>query len=75
MSIENEEEKVALKQESIDCLLEECPCGGNPKVCQLYDLRKRTAEEKELWVNILSPTDKELILKRHLECLKTRRKS
>lgn len=66
------EERGALESNSVEGLMEKCRCGGNPRDCQLYDLRKRTLEERGLWVGILTCKEKEAILARHETCFRHR---
>jgi hypothetical protein len=55
-------------------LIIECPLGGNPKDCQLYEHRKRTMDEKIGWVKSLSDEEYQQVYHLHCECLKKKEK-
>jgi hypothetical protein len=50
-------------------LIAECPLGGNPKDCPLYERRKLSMEEKTDWVNSLTDDECRTICLTHCECL------
>ena len=49
-------------------LTRECPFGGNPEDCCMYEIRKMPYAERFKWVNELSTVQLETIYHNHLKC-------
>lgn len=56
-------------------LIIECPLGGNPKDCQLYERRKLSMKEKVKWVNSLSDDECWKISLTHCVCFQEKERS
>jgi len=54
-------------------LIIECPYGGNPEDCPLYERRKLSMKQKIKWVKSLS--DDELLKAYHVHCECLRKKA
>ena len=55
-------------------LIIECPLGGHPKDCPLYDRRNLPMNRKVKWVNSLSNDELQKAYLMHCECLKKKEK-
>ncbi len=56
-------------------LIIECPFGGNPKDCRLYERRKLPMEEKIEWMKSLSGDELLKMYQVHCECLRKKEKN
>jgi len=50
-------------------LIFECPLGGNPEDCQLYEHRKLPMNQKFGWLNSLSDDELQAYYRVHFDCL------
>lgn len=56
-------------------LIIECPFGGNPKDCPLYERRKLPMNDKIEWVKSLSDDELLKAYQVHCECLRKKEKN
>ncbi len=53
----------------INALTVECPSGGNPECCQLFEIRKLSHREKNIWIESLSDEEIRDLYTVHFDCL------